>query len=179
LESGCEMFLTAREAEHTFKISNSMTAGSVSTTPAHQPSQEVIAQVEAERQQRQQQRKQQRQQPPEPTPTAQNPPTQNPNSQATSPNSPTQQAARPTRMTRPPGLRPVPPAIPIPNGTKLMATPDSKEWFPATVVASRGDDQIQVSWDQGDRPDEFLHRAKLAIDPRVLVRLRAAGRRQR
>lgn len=165
LQSGCEVFMTLREADHTFKISNSVTAGGASTTSPHSASEEVIAKVEKERQEhRQKQQERAAEQALQQEPAVTNPP--NP-----TPPRPTRQ--RPTRVSRPPGLVAVPPRISLPNGTELMAKKDDNQWVKASVVDVRADDQVKVHYEDGsDSPDEYLHRARLGIDPRVLVKLR-------
>lgn len=170
LESGCEMFLTVNEAGHTFKISNSLTSGSASTTPPHAPSQDVIAQVEKLRQEQMQKRQQEQQ-------AAQNTAQENPAGQTTNQN-PRPQPQPPTRMTRPPGLVAVPPSVSLPSGTELMANRSDGQWLKATIVESLADGSVKVHWEDGSgTPDEVLHRAKLAIDRGVLVRLRSRRNR--
>jgi hypothetical protein len=169
LESGCEMFLTVNEAGHTFKLSNSLTSGSASTTPPHAPSGDVIAQVEKLRQEQMQKRQQAHQ-------AAQKTAQENSADQTTTQNPRPQ--PQPTRMTRPPGLSAVPPSVSLPSGTELMANRSDGQWLKATVVESLADGSVKVHWEDGSgAPDEVLHRAKLAIDRGVLVRLRSRRNR--
>ena len=171
LEAGCEMFLTVNEAGHTFKISNSLTAGSASTTSPHAPSGDVIAQVEKLRQEQMQKRQQEQQ-------AAQKTAQENPTAKTTTQTPPRPQPQAPTRMTRPPGLVAVPPTVSLPSGTELMANRGDGQWLKATIVESLADGSVKVHWEDGSgTPDEVLQRAKLAIRPGVLARLRSRRNR--
>jgi hypothetical protein len=163
LESGCEVFMTVREGEHTFKVSNALTSGSVSNTPSLPASQEVAAQIEQYRQQRKTEREQQQaaaKAAAQTSPTAQDP----------KPAAP--QPAVPKVITRPTGFVLIPATVPLPNATELMALRSDNQWIAATIVGERADGFLQVQWkDNSGSPDEFLPRTKLAIKPAELSKL--------
>lgn len=173
LASGCEVFLTAIEGDHTFKISNSLTAGSPSITTPHPPGNEVAVQVDQHRTQAKQKQLEEAAQLHQAAEQSfgQGPSSGVPNGPPTGPQGPSS-----TPVSRPPGMVAIPPRVLVPNGTRLIAK-RGEQWLSATVVGSRDDGFVQVRWeDNSGAADEFLHRANLGIEPATLVQLRAASR---